>query len=108
MKALEIFVRRLFFWGSFVVGVFAFIEKVAEAFHGHLMPSNFTPEKLLEIASAGLLFAIVMQLHSIRLLLSSNRSRPLNRTLDGTAGAVRTSLSGRVSPDTMRSGDNRP
>lgn len=71
MKSLELVVRRFFFFGSFAVAALAAVEKAANMFHHSLMGPNYPPLHLLQIAAVGLLFAIVMQLHSIRLLLSS-------------------------------------
>lgn len=71
MKTLEIVIRRVFFFGSFAVAVLAALEKILNFFHHSLTGPNYPPLKLMEIAAVGLLFAIVMQLHSIRLLLSS-------------------------------------
>ena len=76
MKTLEILIRRLFFFGSFAVAALAVVEKVANFSHHSLTGPNYPPLKLLEIAAVGLLFAIVMQLHSIRLLLSAKFTQP--------------------------------
>jgi preprotein translocase subunit SecY len=76
MKTLETVVRRLFFYGSFVVAALAVLEKIMNLFKRSLMGPNFSPERFLEAAAIGLLFAIVMQLHSIRLLLGSKSAAP--------------------------------
>lgn len=76
MKTLEIVIRRLFFFGSFAVAALAALEKIMNLLNRSLMGPNYPPQKLLEIAAVGLLFAIVMQLHSIRLLLSSKSIAP--------------------------------
>ena len=76
MNTLEIVVRRLFFFGSFAVAALAVVEKVANIFNHSLTGPNYSPLKILAVAAVGLLFAIVMQLHSIRLLLSAKSAEP--------------------------------
>lgn len=76
MKTLEIVVRRVFFWGSFAVAALAAVEKVANILRHSLTGPNYPPIKLLQIAAVGILFAIVMQLHAIRVLLSSKPTEP--------------------------------
>jgi hypothetical protein len=76
MKKLEIVIRRFFFFGSFALGLLAALEKLTNIFHGSLMGPSYPPQKLMEIAAVGLLFAIVMQLHAIRLLLSQKPAEP--------------------------------
>jgi len=71
MKAIEMFIRRIFFYGAFVLVAFAALEKSANLFRYTLLGGSFTPTKLLEFAAIGLLFSIAMQLHQIRILLSS-------------------------------------
>ncbi len=70
MKTLETVIRRLFFYGSFVLAAVAVIEKIANIFKYTLIKGVFVPGRLLEFAAIGLLFSIAMQLHQIRLLLS--------------------------------------
>jgi hypothetical protein len=74
MKAMESVIRRIFFYGSFVLAAIAVIEKVANIFKFTLMKGVFVPARLLEFAAIGLLFSMAMQLHQIRLLLSSKPS----------------------------------
>ncbi len=76
MKILEIVVRRVFFWGSFAVLALAAIEKAANILRHSLTGPNYPPLKLLQIAAVGLLFAIIMELHAIRVLLSSKSTQP--------------------------------
>ena len=70
MKALEMVIRRIFFYGAFVLVAIAVLEKIANLFRNSLLGGSYTPAKLLEFAAIGLLFSIAMQLHQIRLLLS--------------------------------------
>ena len=76
MKNIEALIRRIFFYGSFVLAAIAVIEKVANVFKYTLMKSVFVPARLLEFAAIGLLFSMAMQLHQIRLLLSSKTNEP--------------------------------
>ena len=71
MRTLETIVRRAFFFGSFIVAGLAALEKILNVFRYTIVKGFYTPERLLDIAAIGLLFAIVMQLHQIRLSLSS-------------------------------------
>jgi len=77
MKTLEPIIRRVFFYGAFVLGIVAAVEKVANFFRtSFLKPLNYTPHELLELAAIALIFVIAMQLHQIRLLLSSKSNEP--------------------------------
>jgi len=76
MKNLEAIIRRVFFYGSFVVATIAVIEKIANMFNYTLLKGVFVPGRLLEFAAIGLLFSMAMQLHQIRLLLSSKPNEP--------------------------------
>jgi hypothetical protein len=76
MKNLESIIRRVFFYGSFVIATIAVIEKVATLFKYTILKGVFVPGRLLEFAAIGLLFSMAMQLHQIRLLLSSKTSEP--------------------------------
>jgi len=70
MKALEPLVRRIFFFGAFIFAVLAAVEKIANVFRTSLL-KPYTPHDLLEWSVIALVFVIAMQLHQIRLLLSS-------------------------------------
>lgn len=76
MRTIETVIRRLFFFGSFALAAFAALEKLMNIFSYTLVKGSYTPQRLLEIAAIGLLFAMVMQLHAIRLLLSSKSVEP--------------------------------
>jgi preprotein translocase subunit SecY len=71
MKTIEIVIQRVFFYGAFVLAAIAVCGKIANLFKYTLFKGYFTPGRLLEFAAIGLLFSIAMQLHQIRLLLSS-------------------------------------
>ena len=71
MKTIETIIRRVFFYGAFVLAALAACEKVANVFRYTLLRGFYTPSRLLEFAAIGLLFAIAMQLHQIRLILGS-------------------------------------
>jgi uncharacterized membrane protein len=75
MGKLESIIRKAFFYGAFVIGMVAAIEKAANIFRTSLI-KPYTPQELLEWCVIALIFAIAMQLHEIRLLLSSNRNNP--------------------------------
>jgi hypothetical protein len=68
---MESIIRRAFFYGAFVVAAVAVIEKIANIMKYTLFKGIPEPSRLLEYAAIGLLFAIAMQLHQIRLLLSA-------------------------------------
>lgn len=70
MKQLESLVRRLFFYGAFVLVAAAACEKIANLMSYTLLRGVSTPLRLLEFAAVSLLFSIAMQLHQIRLLLT--------------------------------------
>jgi preprotein translocase subunit SecY len=70
MRTLETVIRRVFFYGSFVLAAIAACEKIANLFKYTLFGGAYTPLRLLEFAAIGLLFSIAMQLHQIRLLMS--------------------------------------
>ncbi len=74
MKNAETVIRRIFFYGSFVLAAIAVCEKIANLLNYTLMKRLPEPSRLLEIAAIGLLFSIAMQLHQIRLLLGSKSS----------------------------------
>jgi len=76
MKNLEAIIRRVFFYGSFVVAIIAVVEKIANVFKYTLLKGIFVPGRLLEFAAIGLLFSMAMQLHQIRLLLSLKPNEP--------------------------------
>jgi hypothetical protein len=74
MKKIETLIRRLFFGVAFVIAAVAVIEKLANLFKYTLLKGAFVPSRLLEYAAVALLFAMAMQLHQIRLLLSGRSS----------------------------------
>ncbi len=76
MKALESLVRRLFFYGAFVLVALAVVEKIANILGYTLFRGVLVPSRLLEFAAIGLLFAIAMQLHQIRLALTPKLPEP--------------------------------
>jgi len=76
MKQIEIWLRRIFFYGAFVLAALAACEKLANLLKYSLMRGSFSPIRLLEFAAIGLLFSIAMQLHQIRLLLSARSQDP--------------------------------
>ncbi|MBP1768420.1 MAG: hypothetical protein H6P98_2535 [Candidatus Aminicenantes bacterium] len=76
MKQIEIWLRRGFFYGAFVLAALALCEKASNLFSFTLLRGVFTPLRLLEFAAIGLLFSIAMQLHQIRLLLSARSQDP--------------------------------
>jgi hypothetical protein len=76
MKIIETFIRRLFFYGAFVMAAIAALEKAANIFGYSFLKGSFTPLRLLEFAAIGILFSIAMQLHQIRLLLSTKPAEP--------------------------------
>lgn len=71
MNNMESIIRRIFFYGSFVLALIAVAEKAANLFRYSLVGGMMEPYRILEIAAIGLLFSIAMQLHQIRLLLSA-------------------------------------
>jgi preprotein translocase subunit SecY len=71
LKTLESIVRKVFFYGAFVIALVALLEKISNQFHTRLLGGAYTPNELLILAAIALIFSIAMQLHQIRLLLSS-------------------------------------
>jgi hypothetical protein len=76
MKQIEIWLRRVFFYGAFILAALAVCEKIANLFSYTFLKGAFTPLRLLEFAAIGLLFSIAMQLHQIRLSLSARSQDP--------------------------------
>jgi preprotein translocase subunit SecY len=76
MKKLEIIIRRIFFYGAFVLAAIAACEKIANQFKYRLLRGAYTPQELLELATIGLIFYIAMQLHQIRLQTASKPNEP--------------------------------
>lgn len=70
VKTLEPLMRRVFFVGAFVFAVSAAVEKIANILGTSLL-KGYRPHDLLEWAVIALIFVIAMELHQIRLLLSS-------------------------------------
>ena len=70
MKKFETIVRRIFFYGAFVVAAVAVLEKVFNFFGYTVLKGYYAPGRLLEIAAIGLLFVIVLQLRQIRISTS--------------------------------------
>jgi hypothetical protein len=77
MKNAEATIRRIFFYGAFVLAALAVVAKIANLLNITLINGLPEPYRLLEIAAIGLLFSIAMQLHQIRLLLASKSGEPL-------------------------------
>mgnify|MGYP000697258176 CR=1 FL=1 len=75
-KNVESVVRRIFFYGAFVLAFAAVAEKVVNTFKRTLFAGMPEPSRLLEYAVVALLFAIAMQLDRIRILLSAKASEP--------------------------------
>jgi hypothetical protein len=76
MKIIETAIRRLFFYGAFVLAAVAALEKAANIFGYSFLKGSFSPLRLLEFAAIGILFSIAMQLHQIRLLLAIKSTEP--------------------------------
>jgi hypothetical protein len=76
IKLLEIIIRRGLFFGSFALAALAVIEKAANLLGYTLLGGRLVLYRVLEIAAIGLLFSMAMQLHQIRLLLSSRSNEP--------------------------------
>ena len=74
MKTLETVIRRIFFYGAFILASLAVLEKGANLMKYTLLGNALAPARLLEFAAIGLLFSIAMQLHQIRILLGSRSS----------------------------------
>ena len=73
MDKLESLIRRVFFYGAFVLLVVAAVEKMLNFFGtSFLKPAWWQAHDVLEFAAIALIFAIAMQLHQIRLLLSKS------------------------------------
>ena len=77
MKTMESVIRRVFFYGAFILAALAVIEKAANLMRYTLLRGAFVPARLLEYAAIALLFSIAMQLHEIRILLGSRSQDPL-------------------------------
>jgi hypothetical protein len=75
MKTLEPLIRRVFFYGAFVLLVVAAVEKVANILGTSLLKA-YKPRDLLEWVVIALIFAIAMELRQIRLLLGSKSGEP--------------------------------
>jgi hypothetical protein len=71
MKNAEATIRRIFFYGAFVLAALAVVAKIANLLNVTLIKGLPEPYRVLEIAAIGLLFSIAMQLHQIRLILGS-------------------------------------
>ena len=76
MKKLESVIRGVFFYGAFVLLAFAAIEKIANILNRSLSGGTYPPYRLVQYAAIALVFVIAMQLHQIRLLLSSKSAEP--------------------------------
>ncbi len=74
MKKLETVIRRILFYGSFILAALAGLEKIFNLFGYTLLRAYYTPGRLLEFAAIGLLFVIVLQLRQIRKSLESKTS----------------------------------
>ena len=62
MKNAEATIRRIFFYGAFVLAALAVVAKIANLLNITLINGLPEPYRLLEIAAIGLLFSIAMQL----------------------------------------------
>ena len=74
MKKMETTIRRAFFYGALAVAALAVCQKIASLFNYTLWRHLPEQGRLVEITAIALLFSIAMQLHEIRLLLSSKPS----------------------------------
>ena len=68
---IETIIRRIFFYGSFIVAAVALFEKIINLFGYTLLRGFYSPGRLLEFAAVGLLFVIVLQLRQIRISAST-------------------------------------
>ena len=73
MKNAEATIRRIFFYGAFVLAALAVVAKIANLLNVTLIKGLPEPYRVLEIAAIGLLFSIAMQLHQIRLILLGSK-----------------------------------
>ncbi len=70
MKRFETIVRRIFFYGAFVIAAIALLERIFRFFGYTLLRSYSSPWRLLEISAICLLFVIALQLRQIRISTS--------------------------------------
>ena len=71
MEKLEPVIRKVFFYGAFVLLFFAAVEKAANILlRKSLLSPYWVAGDLIEFAAVALIFCVAMQLHQIRLLLS--------------------------------------
>jgi len=77
MKLLEPVIRKIFFYGAFVLLAIAAVEKALNLILDKtFLNPNWFASDLIEYAAVALIFCIAMQLHQIRLLLSSKPNEP--------------------------------
>jgi len=77
MKSLEPIIRKAFFYGAFILLALAVVEKIANIFfRANLFKPYWVAGDLIEFAAIALIFVIAMQLHQIRLSLSSRSNEP--------------------------------
>jgi hypothetical protein len=71
MEKLEPVIRKIFFYGAFVLLIIAAVEKAVNLLmRKSLLAPYWVAGDLIEFAAVALIFCIAMQLHQIRLLLS--------------------------------------
>ena len=74
MEKLEPIIRKIFFYGAFVLLIIAAIEKALNLLLSKsLLAPVWAAGDLIEFAAIALIFCIAMQLHQIRLLLSKSK-----------------------------------
>jgi len=76
MSNLAAIIRRAFFYGALVVAAIAVFQKIANTFGYTIWRHLPEQARLIEITAIALLFSIAMQLHEIRLSLSSKSQGP--------------------------------
>jgi len=78
MKSLEPIIRKIFFYGAFVFLVIAAVEKALNLLsRKSFLAPYWAAGDLIEFAAIALIFVIAMQLHQIRLSLSSRSNGPV-------------------------------
>jgi hypothetical protein len=72
-------VRRIFFFGSFLLAGLAVVEKVFNLLGYTLLREVYAPMRLLEFSAIGLLFVITLQLRDIKISLSSDIKKEMTK-----------------------------
>lgn len=75
MKDLFYYLRRVFFWGAFIMAGLAVVEKVFNLAGYTLLRAHYTSWRLLEFAAIALIFLIVLQLKELNAILSGNKRK---------------------------------